>query len=73
MNTTPSSRRMRLSHLSLLVAGITLASALHAQEVRHAVSLPPQPLDQALNALAGQTGPASCSPPTAPRACRRPA
>ena len=56
MNTTPSSRRMRLSHLSLLVAGITLASALHAQEVRHAVSLPPQPLDQALNALAGQTG-----------------
>lgn len=51
MSTIAFSRR-----LSLLAAGITLASTLHAQEASHAVSLPAQPLDQALNALAGQTG-----------------
>ena len=56
MSTNPSSRRSRLSRLSLLTAGITLSCALHAQDARHAVNLPPQPLDQALNALAGQTG-----------------
>lgn len=51
MSTIAFSRR-----LSLLAAGITLASTLHAQEAQHAVNLPAQPLDQALNALAGQTG-----------------
>ncbi|MFJ4375119.1 TonB-dependent siderophore receptor [Pseudomonas japonica] len=51
MSTIAFSRR-----LSLLAAGITLASTLHAQEAHHAVNLPAQPLDQALNALAGQTG-----------------
>ncbi len=51
MSTIAFSRR-----LSLLAAGITLASTLHAQEANHAVNLPAQPLDQALNALAGQTG-----------------
>lgn len=56
MNTKPSSRRSRLSRLSLLAAGIMLASTLHAQEATYVVNLPAQPLDQALNALAGQTG-----------------
>jgi len=51
MSTIAFSRR-----LSLLAVGITLASTLHAQEASHAVNLPAQPLDQALNALAGQTG-----------------
>ncbi|MGE8503052.1 MAG: TonB-dependent siderophore receptor [Pseudomonas sp.] len=56
MNTKPSSRRSRLSRLSLLAAGIMLASTLHAQEATYILKLPAQPLDQALNALAGQTG-----------------
>lgn len=56
MNTKPSSRRSRLSRLSLLAAGIMLASTLHAQEATYTLKLPAQPLDQALNALAGQTG-----------------
>ena len=33
-----------------------LASTLHAQEATYTLKLPAQPLDQALNALAGQTG-----------------
>lgn len=56
MNTNTSSRRSRLSRLSLLAAGIMLASTLHAQDATYALKLPAQPLDQALNALAGQTG-----------------
>ena len=56
MSTNITLYRARLGRLSLLAAGITLASVLHAEEARHAVSLPAQPLDQALNALAGQTG-----------------
>lgn len=56
MNTKAPSRHLRLSRFSLLAAGIMLASTLHAQEASHAINLPAQPLDQALNALAGQTG-----------------
>ncbi|MFW3898399.1 TonB-dependent siderophore receptor [Pseudomonas bharatica] len=54
MSIYTTSRRLR--RLSLLAVSITLATSLQAQEARHAVSLPAQPLDQALNALAGQTG-----------------
>lgn len=46
----------RRSRLSLLVAGLTLATALHAQDGTYVLDLPAQPLDQAINALAGQTG-----------------
>nr|WP_256674516.1 TonB-dependent receptor plug domain-containing protein [Pseudomonas sp. ALS1131] len=56
MNTKPSSRRSRLSRLSLLAAGIMLASTLHAQDATYVLNLPAQPLDKALNVLAGQTG-----------------
>lgn len=56
MNNKTPSRRSRLSRLSLLAAGVMLASALHAQDATHTLDLPAQPLDQALNALAGQTG-----------------
>lgn len=56
MNTNAPSRRSRLSRLSLLAAGIMLAQTLYAQDATHALNLPAQPLDQALNALAGQTG-----------------
>lgn len=56
MNTNTSSRRSRLSSLSLLAAGIMLTSALHAQDATYVLNLSAQPLDQALNALAGQTG-----------------
>lgn len=45
-----------LQRLSLLSASLLLASTLHAQEPLHSVHLPAQPLDQALNALADQTG-----------------
>ena len=55
MDTRTPSRRSRLSRLSLLAAGIMLATTLHAQDTTHALNLPAQPLDQALNALAGQT------------------
>ena len=56
MNNKAASRRSRLSRLSLLSASLLLASTLHAQEATFALNLPAQPLDQALNALAGQTG-----------------
>jgi outer-membrane receptor for ferric coprogen and ferric-rhodotorulic acid len=56
MYNNATSRRSRLGRLSLLTASILLASSLHAQEARHTVNLPAQPLDQALNALARQTG-----------------
>ncbi|MGE8360618.1 TonB-dependent siderophore receptor [Pseudomonas sp.] len=56
MDTNTPSRHSRLSHLSLLAAGILLASTLHAQDATYRLELPAQPLDQALNALAGQTG-----------------
>lgn len=56
MNTNTSSHRSRLSRLSLLAAGIMLTSGLHAQDATYTLKLPAQPLDQALNALAGQTG-----------------
>ena len=56
MNTKPSSRRSHLSSLSVLAVGLMLASNLHAREATYALNLPAQPLDQALNALAGQTG-----------------
>lgn len=56
MNNNAPSRRLRYGRLSLLTAGILLATNLAAQEARHGVNLPAQPLDQALNALAGQTG-----------------
>lgn len=46
----------RRSRLSLLIAGMTLAATLHAHDGTYAVNLPAQPLDQAINALAGQTG-----------------
>lgn len=55
MDTRTPSRRSRLSRLSLLAAGIVLTTTLHAQDTTHALNLPAQPLDQALNALAGQT------------------
>ena len=55
MDTKAPSRRSRLSRLSLLAAGIMLATTLHAQDATHALNLPAQPLDKALNALAGQT------------------
>ncbi|QLF93846.1 TonB-dependent siderophore receptor [Pseudomonas sp. ABC1] len=42
--------------LTLLAASILLAGAVHAQDAIHSLSLPAQHLDQALNALAGQTG-----------------
>lgn len=56
MDINTPSHRPRLSRFSLLAAGIMLASTLHAQEARYTLSLPAQPLDKALNALAGQTG-----------------
>ncbi|ALN21254.1 TonB-dependent siderophore receptor [Ectopseudomonas mendocina] len=56
MSTKPSLRRSLLSRLSLLAAGIMLASTLHAQDATYVLNLPAQPLDKALNALAGQTG-----------------
>ncbi|WP_437880175.1 TonB-dependent siderophore receptor [Pseudomonas sp. LRF_L74] len=46
----------RRSRLSVLVAGLLLASTLHAQDATYPLDLPAQPLDQALNTLAGQTG-----------------
>ncbi|WP_061288239.1 TonB-dependent siderophore receptor [Azotobacter vinelandii] len=42
--------------LSLLTASLLLASAVYAQEVAYTLDIPAQALDQALNALAGQTG-----------------
>lgn len=56
MDTKTSSRRSRLSRLSLLAAGIMLSCTLHAQDATFAFDLPAQSLDKALNALAGQTG-----------------
>src|SRR5690606_11366226 len=56
MDTKPTTAPSRRSRLSLLVAGLALASSLHAQDATHALNLPAQPLDQAINALAGQTG-----------------
>lgn len=56
MDTKPTTAPFRRSRLSLLIAGLALASALHAQDATHALNLPAQPLDQAINALAGQTG-----------------
>lgn len=55
-NNNAPSRCTRFGRLPLLTAGVLLASSLHAQEARYIVDLPAQPLDQALNALAGQTG-----------------
>lgn len=56
MDTKPTTAPSRRSRLSLLVAGLALASTLHAQDATHVLNLPAQPLDQAINALAGQTG-----------------
>lgn len=52
-NTSSPRRGQRLS---LLAAGLLLAVGASAQEATHAVDIPAQRLDQALNALAGQTG-----------------
>lgn len=47
----------RLSQrLSLLAAALLMAGAAMAQDVSYQVDIAPQALDQALNALAGQTG-----------------
>lgn len=49
-------RHPRHRRLSLLATSLLLASAVHAQEAAYRLDIPAQPLDQALNALAGQTG-----------------
>lgn len=56
MDTKVLSRRFGFARLSLLAGGLLLASTLQAQEARYAFTLPPQPLDRALNELARQTG-----------------
>lgn len=52
--TTPASRL--LQRLNFVAAGLLLAGAVHAQDNLYAVAIPAQRLDQALNALAAQTG-----------------
>ncbi|MDD1039703.1 TonB-dependent siderophore receptor [Pseudomonas sp. TNT2022 ID609] len=56
MDTNVPSRRFGLARFSLLASSLMLASTLHAQQVRYPLALPSQPLDQALNTLARQTG-----------------
>lgn len=56
MNNKTTPRRTRQSRLSLLSASIVLATTLHAQDATYPLNLPAQPLDQALNALAKQSG-----------------
>lgn len=56
MNNKTTPRRTRLSRLSLLSVSIVLATTLHAQDATYPLNLPVQSLDQALNALAKQSG-----------------
>lgn len=46
----------RVTRLSLLAACLALATTVNAQPATYPLDIAPQPLDQALNALAGQTG-----------------
>ncbi|MBK4990443.1 TonB-dependent siderophore receptor [Pseudomonas sp. S36] len=56
MNNHTPPRRIHVGRLSALAASLLLASSLQAQEAQHNVNVPAQQLDQALNALARQTG-----------------
>ncbi|MBD8496127.1 TonB-dependent siderophore receptor [Pseudomonas syringae] len=55
MGTNTSSPRTS-QHLSLLAAALLMAGTAMAQQITYPLDIAPQALDQALNALAGQTG-----------------